>query len=141
VASSEDLVRRYVRMIDGAEPVSAVEEFVHPEFYDHVSGQTGTGIFPLVRRWGEETFADVNSEIHAVMTNADLVSVWFTTQATHVGNAFPFLRDRPVTGRRISYQAVHIFRVADGKLVEHWAVRDDLGLLRQLDEPDAERRE
>jgi lactoylglutathione lyase len=135
VASSEDLVRRYVAMIGGSEPVSAVDEFVHPEFFDHVSGQTGTAIFPLVRRWGEETFADVETEVHAVMTNADLVSVWFTMRANHVGNAFPFLQGRPVTGRRVSYQAVHIFRVADGLLAEHWAVRDDLGLMRQLDEP------
>ena len=116
--------------------ISRVQDFVHPEFYDHVSGQSGTEIFRLVREWGTATFADVTTEIHAVMTNADLVSVWITTQATHIGNAFPFLKGRPVTGRRISYQAVHIFRIADGTLAEHWAVRDDLGLLRQLDEPE-----
>ena len=27
---------------------------------------------------------------------------------------------------------IHIWRVADGMLVEHWACRDDLGLLEQL---------
>jgi SnoaL-like polyketide cyclase len=29
-------------------------------------------------------------------------------------------------------ELVHIFRVRDGKIVEHWAVRDDLGLMKQL---------
>jgi hypothetical protein len=26
----------------------------------------------------------------------------------------------------------HVYRVADGRIREHWAVRDDLGMLRQL---------
>jgi predicted SnoaL-like aldol condensation-catalyzing enzyme len=30
-------------------------------------------------------------------------------------------------------EAVHIFRVVDGRLAEHWAVRDDLGVQRQID--------
>ncbi|MFB9687101.1 ester cyclase [Amycolatopsis plumensis] len=40
---------------------------------------------------------------------------------------------RQPTGRRIVAEAVHIFRVRDGRLAEHWAVRDDLGVLRQLE--------
>jgi hypothetical protein len=27
---------------------------------------------------------------------------------------------------------VHIWRLADGRIVEHWAVRDHLGLMMQL---------
>jgi hypothetical protein len=27
---------------------------------------------------------------------------------------------------------MHWFRAANGKVAEHWAVRDDLGMLRQL---------
>jgi predicted ester cyclase len=32
----------------------------------------------------------------------------------------------------VAVELVHIFRVRDGKIVEHWAVRDDLGLMKQL---------
>lgn len=35
--------------------------------------------------------------------------------------------------RIVEWNHVHIFRVEDGLTVEHWAVRDDLGLLRQLE--------
>jgi predicted ester cyclase len=28
---------------------------------------------------------------------------------------------------------VHIWRLANGRIVEHWAVRDDLSLMVQLD--------
>ena len=36
------------------------------------------------------------------------------------------------TGRRIAVELVHIFRLEDGKIAEHWAVRDDLGMMQQL---------
>jgi predicted ester cyclase len=36
------------------------------------------------------------------------------------------------TGGRVAAQQSHWFRVVDGKLAEHWAVRDDLGMLQQL---------
>lgn len=36
------------------------------------------------------------------------------------------------TGRRCRVQHVHMYRVTDGLLSEHWACRDDLGAARQL---------
>ena len=38
----------------------------------------------------------------------------------------------PPTGKTIHTPAIQIFRFADGKIVESWAARDDLGTLRQL---------
>ena len=38
----------------------------------------------------------------------------------------------PPTGRRIRVGAIQIFRFANGKIVESWAARDDLGVLKQL---------
>jgi hypothetical protein len=38
----------------------------------------------------------------------------------------------PPSWRRFAHRQVHIGRVADGKLVEHRAIRDDLGLIHQL---------
>jgi len=38
----------------------------------------------------------------------------------------------PVTGKHFSVQHMHRFRLHDEKIVEHWAVRDDLGMLEQL---------
>jgi predicted ester cyclase len=36
------------------------------------------------------------------------------------------------TGRSFASRQVHIVRFQDGKGIEHWAVRDDLAMLRQL---------
>ena len=51
---------------------------------------------------------------------------------THTGTHLGAFLDLPPTGKHISTSSIHIFRFADGQLVEHWASRDDLGLMQQL---------
>jgi predicted ester cyclase len=38
----------------------------------------------------------------------------------------------PRTGKQISMTGMTIWRIADGKIVEHWSEMDTLGLLQQL---------
>ena len=38
----------------------------------------------------------------------------------------------PASGKSASWEEIHIGRYADGKLAEHWAVIDQLGMLTQL---------
>jgi predicted ester cyclase len=44
----------------------------------------------------------------------------------------PLLAGATVSGRPTAWTFIHIWRVADGRIVEHWACRDDMGLLDQL---------
>jgi predicted ester cyclase len=46
----------------------------------------------------------------------------------HVGE---FL-GQPPTGKEFATKQIHIWRIEDGKLIEHWSVRDDLGQALQL---------
>ncbi len=41
----------------------------------------------------------------------------------------------PATNRSYKTEHVHILRIDRGRIVEHWAGRDDFGLLRQLGHP------
>jgi predicted ester cyclase len=41
---------------------------------------------------------------------------------------FPIAGD----GRSYTVRHVHIYRIVDGKIREHWALRDDIDMLRQL---------
>ena len=38
----------------------------------------------------------------------------------------------PPTGKQVTWTETHIFRIADGKLVEHWTNLDQVGMLQQL---------
>lgn len=42
------------------------------------------------------------------------------------------LAGMPPTGRKIRVHHIHMFRLADELIVEHTAVRDDIGMMRQL---------
>jgi predicted ester cyclase len=38
----------------------------------------------------------------------------------------------PPTGRSVRQNQMHFVRLRDGKAIEHWGVRDDVGMMRQL---------
>jgi predicted ester cyclase len=38
----------------------------------------------------------------------------------------------PATGREIDIGVLDLFQIRDGVLIEHWALLDNLGLLKQL---------
>lgn len=103
------------------------------DFHDHVSGQTGREIWSVVQSWWEESFSDRTCEVTAALADGDRIMVWFVARGVHVGSGFPWLRGRPPSGRKVAWAQVHMFRVADGLLREHWAVRDDLRVLEVID--------
>jgi predicted ester cyclase len=70
--------------------------------------------------------------IHRVVAQDDLVVVHLTMHGRHVASSMPLLADLPPTGKAIAWDFIHIWRVADGSIVEHWACRDDVGLLAQV---------
>jgi predicted ester cyclase len=78
--------------------------------------------------WLSTVFADQRWEIHHVIGEGDMVVVYATHHGRHVGD----LMGLPPTGRQVAYQYVHFLRFRDGKAVEHWSVRDDMTLMRQL---------
>lgn len=73
-------------------------------------------------------FPDIHYDTLEVIAEDDKVAARTTMQGTHTG---PFM-SIPPTGRRFVQEQIHILRFVDGKAVEHWAVRDDLGMLQQL---------
>ena len=100
-----------------------------PEIYDNVSKTRGLGIFDIVSRWLDESFADRSADLHLVTHTDDTVVIWYTAHGRHIGNGFPRLKGLPVTGNQVAWPQVHIFRFAEGLAVEHWAVRDDAAML------------
>jgi predicted ester cyclase len=66
--------------------------------------------------------------IEDLIAEGDKVVARLTTSGTHQG---VFLGLSP-TGKRVMVTGIEIFRLAGGKIVEHWNTYDDLGLFQQL---------
>jgi hypothetical protein len=125
----------YVRFMETGD--RALLGLMSDEFLDHVSGQRGPKIWETVLGWLEESFADRVVEHHGTATTSDgRILVWATVTGRHVGSAFPWLGARPPSGRKVAWKQVHIFRGEAGRIVEHWAVRDDLRVLEAIDASD-----
>jgi predicted ester cyclase len=73
-------------------------------------------------------FPDLPFTIEELIAEGDLVAGRLTMRGAHDGS----LMGMPPTGRQVHEAHVHFARFRDGKAVEHWGVRDDVGLLRQL---------
>ena len=76
-------------------------------------------------------FPDLTWKIDFILADGDLVAGRWTATGTHRG---PWAGVEP-TGRAMRFSGINVFRFADGKVVEIWNHRDDLGLFEQLGAP------
>ncbi len=88
--------------------------------------------------WLREAFDDLTHQVEHVVTEGDLVVIDTTMSGRQVG---PFVlyddagKVKTVwasTGRSFAVRQTHWLRVVDDLVIEHWAVRDDLGQGFQL---------
>jgi predicted ester cyclase len=73
-------------------------------------------------------FPDVMWEVLRPLAQDDHVWVETRMSGTHEGAFFGLAP----TGRRFAVRQVHMLRLQGGLIREHWAERDDLGVLVQL---------
>ncbi len=71
---------------------------------------------------------DMTLPIDDVIAEGDKVLVRLRVQGTHGGE----LMGVPATGKPIDIGVLDLFQFQDGMLIEHWALLDNLGLLRQI---------
>jgi steroid delta-isomerase-like uncharacterized protein len=108
------------------------DEIVAPDYVRHdpsdpvpVSGPEGVKrLVTMVRT----ALPDMRIEIEDLIAEGDLVVSRYHSTATDTGGYM----GRPPTGKTTRTTAIQIFRIMDGKIVESWANRDDLGVLQQL---------
>jgi predicted ester cyclase len=84
----------------------------------------------------DTTFERPKLEILTIVADDEWVVLRTMMSGRHSGkNVIPIHMLSPgtePTGKSFSVQVVHMFRIANGKIIEHWAGRDDLGLHWQL---------
>ena len=87
--------------------------------------------------WLRRAFSDIRFVVDEIAVIGDRAVAWVTMHAVNTG---PFVvydspdgtvtEVFPPTGRSFSTRQVHWFRIADGAIAEHDAVRDDLGMAK-----------
>ncbi len=73
-------------------------------------------------------FPDLAFHVQGMVAEDDEIVVRWTATGTHGGDYFGM----PPTGKPFSITGMNYWRIKDGKAIEGWVSRDDMGLMRQL---------
>lgn len=74
------------------------------------------------------SFPDLRLELNDLIATDDTVVLRVTLRGTHTA-AFQGI---PATNVRVAFPGIAMHRLKDGRVVEHWGVRDLLSLMQQL---------
>ena len=124
------LVEQIVERIFVRQEDAAIDELVSEDFTPHTFGPMPPGREGLragMKRAGAGV-SEPEFTIHDMVAEGDRVAARLTTSAKHTGT---FMGIEP-SGRRYSIDEIHIFRLRDGQLVEHWHAFDTASLMAQL---------
>jgi predicted ester cyclase len=136
VTANIDLCVQLQRELFGAGRLELADELVAADCVDH-GGESGPGGVGAARgpegikgvaRWLRGAFPDLAYDIEDAFGDGDRVAIRCIARGTLQGE---FLGRQP-TGQTFAVQQIHMFRISDGQIAEHWAARDDVGMMRQL---------
>jgi predicted ester cyclase len=108
-----------------------LDELIHPDFVNHEAPsdnpQGPEGLKETVT-WLHGLWGPMRAEIEDEICEGDKVVARVTMHGRHLGE---FLGKAP-TGKEYAVEHIHIWRLEEGRVIEHWSVRDDLGQALQL---------
>lgn len=114
---NKEFVRRYLEAISGhPKPESVVNLYIAEQpLKDHIAA-------------AEEAFPLYAITIDEMIAEGDLVSLRGRFQGTHKG---PFMGAAP-TGKSFDVDIWLTYRIAGGKIVDHWMLVDNAAMVQQL---------
>jgi steroid delta-isomerase-like uncharacterized protein len=112
--------------------LEVIDELIADDSVDHAElppgmphGKEGLKLLVTALR---SAFPDLKITLKMEIAEGDLVMGYGTQTGTMTGE----FAGMPPSGKTATWDAIHITRIKDGKIVEHWAVQDQLGMLQQL---------
>jgi predicted ester cyclase len=128
---NKQVVRRVLDELFDKGDLDAADELIHPDFVNHEAPpnnpQGPEGLKETIS-WLRGLWGPMRAEIEDEISEGDKVVARVTMHGHHVGE---FLGKQPI-GEGFATKQIHIYRIEDGKVIEHWSVRDDLGQALQL---------
>jgi len=131
VEANKKIARDYIQRVFNQHQPDLASNFVTPDVVWHggilgdvagaenVTGMLRSFIGPL---------ADLHAVEQDVIAEGDLVMLRLVITATQRGD----LLGVPASGRQIRWNAVDIYRIADGRISEEWAADDAADIMYQL---------
>ena len=119
---------RFAAMLNVGDP-ETLDAFLAEDYINH-NPFVADGLAANKAFWRQWliAFPDTRVTVEDTFAAGDRVAGRFTYRATHQGEFLGI----PATGHPIEMRSIDIWRIADGKLVEHWDELNTLELMQQL---------
>ena len=125
------IIRRVLDELFEKGNLEAADELIHPDFVNHEAPpgnpQGPEGLKETIG-WLRGLWGPMRAEIEDEICEGGKVVARLIMHGRHVGE---FL-GKPPSGQEFAAEHIHIWRLQDGQVIEHWSVRDDLGQALQL---------
>jgi steroid delta-isomerase-like uncharacterized protein len=128
---NKQLVRQFLEALDRYD-TEMVDQLVSSTNYSfHFSGMP-----PMDWNTNKEkflapfnkAFPDLRRNIVDMVAEGDKVAVSINVTGTYKGE----FQGIPATGKHVSFTAMDILTIIDGKIIEEWATADMMGLMQQI---------
>ncbi len=131
-ANPKDVVKELFRRLAGGDR-SVIDELIAEDMVNHAAGPQGREGWKQINEIvAIDLGRDRSVEHHHFIADGDLVAHHMTIHGHHQASTMPLLAGVEVSDADVAWTYIHIWRVVNGHIVEHWACRDDVGLLRQV---------
>ena len=131
VEENRAIVRRFVEEVQSGGNIDAIDELCSPEFINHTAPpgvpSNCEGIKQVMAMF-RQAFPDSYFTVEDMVAEGDKVATRKTFRGTHQGEFMGI----PPSGQQVSIGLIDIVRISHGKVVEHWAIGDNLGMMQQL---------
>ena len=122
---------RFTEFINTASETLAAE-LISPDAIFHVPGRSepmrGPAGYLAIIQMMRGGFPDIQWTLEEMVAEGDKVAARFTMRGTHLGTFF----GTSSTGKTITVQALNIYRLSHGQIIEETGQPDLLGLLQQI---------
>lgn len=127
---NKKVIREFTRVFKNEHNVEGIAHLFDKNFTHHFRALLPPGLegFQLVGRMMNGAFPDVVVTEEDLIASGDKVVERSSAVATHKGS----LRGETPTNKRIHWTEIHIYRVQDGKIREHWVEMAMMELLQQI---------
>ena len=127
---NKSVIRRLLQEVWNQGNVDTIDEIVATDYVDHTPAADipGREAFKQLVKGFHVAFPDIRFTLEDLIAEGDKVVARWAASGTHRGD----LMGIAPTGKQMMVTGVHMYRLADGKLVERWGNWDQLGMLQRL---------
>ena len=134
--SNKANVRRYFEEVVNKRNLDILDEIVTTDCIIHrpEAPEPIRGLEAFKEALGRilQVYTEFTTTIHDLVAEEDRVACRLSHSAVNRGEWTSRIGRHTVAGKTVSWPAIAIFRIRDGKIAEEWVSRDELGMLIAL---------